>query len=156
MKTLFRMMALFLLLFGFSACSDDDEVVTEQPLTVNYANLSGTWKLTEWNGQPLADDTYCYITFVRKDHTYLMYQKFDSMYARLITGTFTIEEDDYLGYLISGTYDYGRGDWSSTYIVNDLYSSSMTWIVEDDASDVSKYERCDSVPEDIVNEARPQ
>ena len=52
-----------------------------------------------------------------------MYQKFDSMYARFFSGTFEIEKDDDLGY-----------------------------IVKDDMGDVSKYVRCDGVPSDIVEE----
>ena len=55
MKTLFRIMALFMLLFSFSACEDEDEPVSS--LEVNPANLNGTWRLEEWNGQPLAEGT---------------------------------------------------------------------------------------------------
>ena len=53
MKTIFRIMVLFMLLFNFSACSDDEEVFVVPTLEVNYANLNGTWMLTEWNGQPI-------------------------------------------------------------------------------------------------------
>lgn len=152
MKTLFRMMALFMLLIGFTACEDDEETVST--LEVNYANLNGTWQLTEWNGKPLAEGTYCYITFVRKDKTYKMYQKFDSMYARCVTGTFTVENDDYLGYIISGDYDL-KGEWANSYIVTDLLpSGSMIWTVKDDYNDVSKYVRCDGVPSNILEEAK--
>lgn len=153
MKTLFRMMALFILLIGFTACEDDEETVST--LEVNYANLNGTWQLSEWNGQPLAEGTYCYITFVRKDKTYKMYQKFDSMYARCVTGTFTVENDDYLGYIISGDYDFSMREWTNSYIVTDLLpSGSMIWTVKDDYNDVSKYVRCDGVPSNIVEEAK--
>lgn len=152
MKTLFRMMALFMLLIGFTACEDDEETVST--LEVNYANLNGTWQLAEWNGKPLAEGTYCYITFVRKDKTYKMYQKFDSMYARCVTGTFTVENDDYLGYIISGDYDL-KGEWANSYIVTDLLpSGSMIWTVKDDYNDVSKYVRCDGVPSNILEEAK--
>eukprot|EP00975_Prorocentrum_lima_P066602 12910107-Prorocentrum_lima.AAC.1 len=65
-----------------------------------------------------------------------MYQKFDSMYARYITGSFSIENNPYLGYIISGVYDYGNGDWNNKYIVTDLLESgSMTWTSKDDESD---------------------
>lgn len=152
MKTLFRMMALFMLLIGFTACEDDEETVST--LEVNYANLNGTWQLAEWNGKPLAEGTYCYITFVRKDKTYKLYQKFDSMYARCVSGTFTVENDDYLGYIISGDYDL-KGEWTNSYIVTDLLpSGSMIWTVKDDYNDVSKYVRCDGVPSNILEEAK--
>ena len=84
-----------------------------------------------------------------------MDQKFDSMYARYITGSFDIEEDPYLGSVISGEYDQWMGDWNSEYIVTDLLESgSMIWTAKDNESDVTKYVRCDKVPDEVVAEAR--
>lgn len=84
-----------------------------------------------------------------------MYQKFDSMYARYITGNFSIEVDPYLGSIISGDYDFGNGDWNNKYIVTDLLKSgSMIWTAKDDETDVNKYIRCDKVPEEIIAEAK--
>lgn len=154
MKTLFRIMTLFMLLVSFTACEDDEEEKVPA-LEVNYANLHGTWQLAEWNGQPLIDGNYCYINFDRKDRTYEIYQKFDSMYARYITGTFKIDLDNYLGYIISGFYDYGNGKWNNTYIVtNLLQTGSMIWTVKDNADDVSKYVRCDKIPSEVIDEAK--
>jgi len=77
------------------------------------------------------------------------------MYARYITGDFSIEKDPYLGYVISGEYDFGNGEWNNDYIVTDLLEvGSMIWTAKDDAGDVSKYVRCDEVPSKIVEEAR--
>ena len=77
------------------------------------------------------------------------------MYARYITGSFDIEEDPYLGSVISGEYDYWMGDWNSEYIVTDLLESgSMIWTAKDNESDVTKYVRCDKVPDEVVAEAR--
>ena len=36
---------------------------------------------------------------------------------------FSIENDPYLGYVISGEYDFGNGDWNNDYIVTDLLES---------------------------------
>ena len=83
MKTLFRIMTLFLTIFCFAGCDDDEEVLAT--LDVTAANLDGTWKLVEWNGAPLQEGSYCYITFSRKDKTYKMYDKFSSMYSNLKT-----------------------------------------------------------------------
>ena len=95
-----------------------------------------------------------HITFVRRDKTFQMYQKFDSMYARFFSGTFEIEKDDDLRYIVSGKYDYSLGGrWNNSYVVTDLLpSGSMIWTVKDDMGDVSKYVRCDGVPSDIVEE----
>lgn len=51
MKTLFRIMTIFLMLFCFAGCDDDKEEVLST-LDVTAANLNGTWKLVEWNGAP--------------------------------------------------------------------------------------------------------
>ena len=153
MKNIFNLMALFAFLCCFSACDDDEAVIPT--LAVTPANLNGTWELAEWNGQPLAEGTYCYVTFDRKEQTFEMYQKFDSMYARHITGSFSIEEDPYLGSVISGVYDFGNGDWNNEYIVTDLLETgSMVWTAKDNENDVNKYVRCETVPEDIIAEAK--
>ena len=113
MKTLFRIMTIFLMLFCFAGCDDDKEEVLST-LDVTAANLNGTWKLVEWNGAPLQAGSYCYITFSRKDKTYKMYDKFDSMYPNLKTGSFEIEKEKNLGYIISGDYDFGNGEWANS------------------------------------------
>ena len=97
----------------------------------------------------------CYVVFNRKEQTFEMYQKFDSMYARYITGSFSIKNDPYLGAVISGEYDFGNGEWNNKYIVTDLLESgSMIWTAKDNENDVNKYIRCEKVPENIIAEAK--
>ena len=60
-----------MLLATFVACNDDDDV-KDAILEVNYKNLNGTWRLSEWNGKEMNDKLYCYITFDRKEHTYIV------------------------------------------------------------------------------------
>ena len=154
MKTLFRIMALFLMLFSFAACDDDEEANLTR-LEVTPANLNGTWKLVEWNGAPLQEGSYCYITFSRKDKTYKMYDKFNSMYANLKTGRFQIELDKQLGFILTGDYDFGNGKWNHAYIITDLLSTgSMTWTVKDNLGDVQKFEKCTKVPDEVEEEVR--
>lgn len=155
MKTVFRLMALLILLIGVTACSDDDEVKTEPTLEVNFANISGTWYLNEWNGTKLDDSRYFYITLNRKavdgKHTFEIYQNFDSAGSRHITGSYEIEYDEDLdSYVISGVYDYWMGDWNASYIVTELKAASMIWTIKGDTDDVSIYTRCSEVPADIV------
>ncbi len=151
-KTIFSVIFITLLSFTLFSCSDDDDDKVEAPV-LTTATIHGTWQLTSWNGQAVSDGLYCYITFNRSDTSFKMYQKFDSMYARCITGSFGIEKDYYLGYVISGKYDFDMGEWNHEYIV-DYEGDIMTWTAKDDDSDQCVYERCDEVPEDIVNEAR--
>lgn len=152
MKNILKLMTVLGLFLCLFSCKE--EVPVEPSLEVTPANIDGVWQLSEWDGQALGENTYCYVIFHRKDKTFEMYQKFDSMYARYITGTFSIEKDPYVGYVISGVYDYENGDWNNEYVVTDLFKSgSMTWTVKD-GEEVTKYVRCESVPEEIVNEAK--
>ena len=69
---------------------------------------------------------------------------------RKLTGRFAIETDEELGAIIYGNYDYSAGDWQHRYIVTDFSKTQMIWTAKDDRSDISVYERCDGIPEDIT------
>ncbi len=157
MKTILRMMVLFLFSSGVLGCSEDDKKAGAPSLEVTPANIAGTWMLSEWNnGVTVPDGVYCYIVFDRRDMVFKMYQNFDSMYARCITGDFSLVKDEYKGDIIDGTYDYQLFDdaWTHSYLVTELtVDGTMTWVAEDDDSNVCKYIRCDAVPEYIINEA---
>lgn len=159
MKTLFRMMALFALLAGMASCSDDDDETLVKPvLEVNYANVAGTWRLSEWNGESIDGDTrYYYITFNRKEEDgkrkYTVYTNLNSFVSERITGDFLLDTDEDLGDLISGKYDYKLSmddEWEHTYIITNLYDDSMTWTAKEQADEVRVYTRCSEVPADIV------
>lgn len=63
MKNIFKMM-LLLTMALFMSCGDDDEVKLPDTKDVNYANIAGTWRLSEWNGEKIDGDTrYYYIKF---------------------------------------------------------------------------------------------
>lgn len=139
--------------FSFSMVSCSEKTEVEEALEVNYNNISAVWKLEKWNDAPLAEGSWCYLQLERKDHKFKLYQKMDSMYARLVTGTYTITTDPYLGYVISGKYDFGRGEWSHKYVVSNLMpSGTMLWTAEDNASDVTLYRKCDAVPQEVLDE----
>lgn len=153
-KTIFRLMAVLVLMLVFQGCSESDDKVIEPTLDVTPANIAGTWKLSEWNGEQLPDGLYCYIIFKRKDRTFRMFQKFDSMYARCITGTYAIDKDKDGNYIISGDYDFQMGEWNDSYIVTELYASgTMVWTAKNNPDDISRYVRCDEVPDVIIKES---
>ena len=75
--------------------------------------------------------------------------------GRHITGSFAIKNDPYQGYIISGSYDYGMGDWNQSYLVTRLLKSgSMIWTAKDDVTDISRYERCNEVPAEILKDCK--
>lgn len=160
MKTLFKMMTLFALLFAVTSCGDDDEVALK-PMDVNYANIAGTWYLAEWNGEKMNDSRYYYITFNRKEvdgkRAYEIYTNYSSAYSEHITGAFLLEQDDDFGNIISGTYDYQLSTddgWAHSYIITDVLDNSMVWTAKDDADEVRVYTRCNEVPEEVVKGSR--
>ena len=150
MKTFLKTIAFMLVLTGVLSCSHD-EGLTPQSLEVTPNNISGVWKLADVNGVALPDGVYCYMQFVRRDRTFTMYQKFDSMYPRRLTGSFEITKDEYKGYILSGKYDYGTGDWNNSYIVTNLFEESMVLTADAENGDVCRYVRCNDVPADIVD-----
>lgn len=161
MKNLFKMMALFALLFAVTSCGDDDEVALKPTLDVNYANIAGTWYLAEWNGDKMNDSRYYYITFNRKEvdgkRAYEIYTNYNSAFSEHITGAFLLEKDDDFGDVISGTYDYQLSTddgWPHSYTITDVYDNSMIWTATDDTEEVRVYTRCSEVPEDIVKGTR--
>lgn len=82
MKNIFKMM-LLLTMALFMSCGDDDEVKLPDTKDVNYANIAGTWRLSEWNGEKIDGDTrYYYIKFDRKEkdgkRSYTIYTNLNS------------------------------------------------------------------------------
>lgn len=129
------------------SCTEKPEVTVEY-LDVNANNISGRWKLVEWNGAPLTEGTYVYLDIVRNDRTYTMYQNLDSFtnVPHKVTGSYYIEYDPELGAILRGNYDHDSGDWAHRYIVKDLTATEMYWIAKDDRTFIQKYVRVDSIP----------
>ena len=129
------------------SCAEKTEPVVEQ-LEVNANNISGSWKLEEWNGSAMYETTYMYVNFVRNDRTFTIYQNMDSFadVPHVATGTYYIETDVELGAIIRGMYDYDSGDWAHRYIVKSLTASEIIWVAKDDESYIQKFARVDSIP----------
>ncbi len=150
MKKLLKIALLLCSVFVW-ACDDDSQPV-EPSLNVTANNLAGTWHLATWHGEPLAEGSFVYIEFVRKGQTFKLYQNLDSFRPVIKSGRFSITTDEKLGAaVLSGDYDHSlNATWAHRYVVRDLTKTSMTWIVTTDEDDVTVYERCDGIPEDIL------
>lgn len=151
-RFIFKTALCVMLAVGFVSCNNESEepVVYEN---VNYSTISGTWMLTEFNGKALEEGQYVYITFNRKEHTFEMYDNMGSMYSHKSTGTFEITEDDEIGYILTGEYDFSHDAWKE-YVVSEMTTETMKWTVKDDAEDISVYTRCAEIPEDVLNGSR--
>ena len=149
-----------LLLFAataFTGC-EKDKSYEDPGLEVSLYNISGTWKLASWNnGAELAEGSYVYLELAYRDgNTFTIYQNLDSFGPRHITGSYNLYTDESLGSVIRGMYDYENGDWTSRYIIRDLYADRMTWIATDDAGNVSQYVRCDGIPQEILDQYKDE
>lgn len=161
MRTIFRMMLLFTMVL-FVSCGDDDDVKLPDTLDVNYANIAGTWRMSEWNGEEMDNDSrYYYITFDRKEkdgkRSYNIYTNLNSATSQQIPGAFTLSSDEDYGDIINGTYYYQLDtddEWEYSYIISNLTNTSMVWTAKEDFGEVRVYTRCDEVPGDILKGER--
>ncbi|MBR5135721.1 MAG: lipocalin family protein [Rikenellaceae bacterium] len=136
---------------SFVACDDEPVVPTEPQLEVTANNIAGEWQLSSWKGAPLAEGSYVYLSFDRRERTFCIYQNLDSFSTRELTGAFYIETDPELGAIIRGSYDYDRGDWAHRYVVTSLTANEMVWVAKDDTEDVSVYSRVE-IPAEVKGE----
>lgn len=149
MKRFLRFAALSLAVVGLWAC-DDDKSYADPGMEVTAHSIAGTWQLTEWQNAPLAEGSYVYIEFIRRDRKFKQYDNMESFGTRYRTGWFQIESGPSTGSVIRGNYDHTMGEeWSHRYIIRDLSEMRMVWVAADDPDDVSVYVKS-SIPDEIL------
>ena len=141
-----KILTVILTIAALVSCSEKEEPIAY--LDVNAHNISGSWKLVEWNGSALKDSTYMYVNFVRNDKTFTIYQNLDSFknVPHIATGSFYIDTDVELGAIIRGMYDHDSGDWAHRYIVTELTATGMKWIAKDNSEYIQIFERVNVIP----------
>lgn len=143
---------ILLSIISLSAVSCGKIIMTEPEdapqLEVNAHNISGQWKLVEWNGEYLAEGTYVYLDIVRNDKTFTMYQNMDSFtnVPHILTGSYYLYTDVEMGAIIRGSYDHDSGDWAHRYAIKSLTANEMFWVATDDLSFSQKFVRVDTIP----------
>ena len=148
MRLLQRIVATLIVVATIAGCEKPAPLPTEEKIAVTYAALDGCWQLSMWQGAPMAEDTYLYIELDRREHRYTMWDNIDSMYATDTTGTFAITEEEDGTYTLSGTYDYGVGDWSSDYRVTlSNEGERMQWISRSGSFQTMDFVRIEAIPE---------
>ena len=148
MRLLQRLVATLIVVATIAGCEKPAPLPTEEKIAVTYAALDGCWQLSMWQGAPMAEDTYLYIEFDRREHRYTIWDNIDSMYATDTTGTFAITEEEDGTYTLSGTYDYGVGDWSSDYRVTlSNKGERMQWISRSGSFQAMDFVRIEAIPE---------
>lgn len=153
MRNLYKLMFCVMLAATVAACNSDNDDQEPQYLEATYANVSGTWKLSTWNGQAQTDSPYVYINLDRKEHKFDIFQNLESDKSKHVTGTYVISVDENDRYLVKGTYDFSSGWWKHDYEITKVTATEMTWTATDQ-DDVSIYTRVASIPENILNGTR--
>lgn len=154
MKNFLKTTAILLVVLCFGACSNNGDEFTPESLEVTPNNISGYWMLSEYNGMEIPDGVFCYVEYIRKDKKFVMYQKFDSMYPRRITGVYTIDKDKYGKAILGGKYDFGMGEWNNKYYVTELLDDSMILTADSENAEICKYVRCNEIPVEVLDEAK--
>lgn len=146
MKKILTLLSIIALAISAISCEKENNAQPQQ-LEVNAHNISGQWKLTQWNGNALAEGTYVYLDIVRNDKTYTMYQNMDSFsnVPHVITGSYVLTTDVELGAIIRGNYDHDCGEWSHRYVIKSLTANEMLWVATDDPSFAQIFHRVDNI-----------
>ena len=142
--------AILLLVASLSvlSCEKPAPLPEEETIAVTYNTIDGCWQLTMWQGTAMADDTYLYIAFDGRKHRFEMWDNLNSMYATDKTGTFIITQEEDGTYTLSGSYDYGLGNWNSDYRVTlSREGNSMRWLSLSGNNDIMDFVRIEAIPE---------
>ena len=73
MNMIKRIITILLSSIAVISCVEKESPIVEEQLEVNAHNISGSWKLVEWNGTAMFETTYMYVKFVRNDRTFTIY-----------------------------------------------------------------------------------
>ncbi|MCQ2139704.1 MAG: hypothetical protein MJZ09_04950 [Bacteroidales bacterium] len=139
-KILFAIFGAALLL---CSCHKEVEPPVEPQLPVTFTNTAGEWRLVEWRGQ--TDVPTAYIRL--KDKEFVLWQTAGSMYPTKVTGSYNLVEEEGVGMIIRGMYDFTYEYWEHMYLITSLTASKMEWTSMDDPTDISVYERTPDFPE---------
>lgn len=146
MRRFLKIALMALLLAAGTACTKEENK-TSQYLDVTSNNIAGTWTLSEWNGEPLADGLFMYIELIRRDRKFAFYENMTgtSNVTTKKTGYFDLFDEDVITFL----YDNSQTQYGKRYIISELTADRMVWTMEDNPDEVSVYIRCTAIPEEV-------
>lgn len=119
---------------------------------VTLEDLKGNWRLASWtvNGkaQSFGSDQYVYLVLRSDTKQFSLYQNIDSQGAVVLSGAFSLTNG-----ILSGRYIGASSAvaWSNDYKVTDFDASRITLASVSNPDDVTRYDRVDKVPDEIVN-----
>lgn len=123
------------------ACRHNDPEPVEPQLVVNFTNTRGDWELVSWKGDSLPAGIRVSLSLKSADKTFVLEDNTDSMYPVIRTGSYNIFEEEGIGMILMGLYDYTHEYWNHQYVITSLTGTKMELTAFDDPSDVSVYKR---------------
>ena len=104
---------------------EPDEIV----LDITNENIAGEWHLTSINGEELnSDNAYFTIELYSESTRFLITENLNSSFENILSGVYSLSENESSQHVISGVYDYSFGQtWNETYSVEHLTEDAMTW-----------------------------
>lgn len=131
-----RIIIAIFIAFATASCTGclDPSMTDEIPVT--FTNTAGEWELVMWRGSDVEFGT---VNVTLKDKEFVLRQSVGSMYPVEYTGSYNLIEEEGVGTIIRGLYDYTYEYWEHKYIVTSLTSSSMEWTSMDDPGDIYLY-----------------
>ena len=125
MKKWFKIFMAATLAFVAWSCGEPVEPAEPQ-VPITAANISGVWKLDQWQGAAVAEEMVVYIEFVNSGRKFTIYQNVNSSVMDIITGTYNLYTNNIGQSILRGIYDYSDGtEWSHRYTVKSLTASTM-------------------------------
>lgn len=141
----FFIAALSCMFVALAASSCKKHVDPAEPqLPVTFYNTSGYWKLESWKGHGMKDvEVYIHL----KDRKYTLRQNVGSMYLTEYTGEYNLIEEEGIGTIIRGIYDYTWEYWNSSYVITSLTATQMVWVDRDRSENSQVFVRISDFPE---------
>ena len=132
MKKWFKILMAATIAFVAWGCGEPAEPVEPQ-VPITAANISGVWKLNQWQGAAVAEEMIVYIEFVSSGRKFTLYQNVNSSVVDVITGTYNLSTNSIGQSILRGLYDYSDStEWANRYEVKSLTASTMILQVYDE------------------------
>lgn len=144
MKNIFKTLSVLFVALSLIGCSKEGKINSDE-LPVTSDNISGTWKLSTIDSEPLPDGLYMYLELIRRDKKFSFYENISgSINGRPVqkTGRFDFFGDRIISFL----YDNSMSSYGKKYEIVSLSEDRMIWVREGDG-EVSVYVRCSEIPQ---------
>ncbi len=136
MRVMRKILIAIFVVLAAASCRRVEPEPQEPQLPVTFTNTAGEWNLSSWKGSDVEEGT----VWIRlKNKEFVLRQSVGSMYPVEYTGSYNLIEEEGVGTIIRGLYDYTYEYWEHKYVITSLTSKQMEWTSMDDPDDIYIY-----------------